>query len=48
VARILTAVYETQEEWEMNVMCVNGAMYFEEHLTEAKLREKCGDHPFIF
>jgi hypothetical protein len=24
----------------MNVMCVDGTMYFEEHLSEAKLKEK--------
>ena len=24
----------------MNVMCVHGTMYFEEHITEAKLAEK--------
>jgi RAT1-interacting protein len=25
----------------MNVMCVHGTMYFEEHISDAKLAEKC-------
>ena len=40
VNRILTAVYETRDEWELNVMSVKGTLYFEEHLTEERLREK--------
>jgi RAT1-interacting protein len=36
----MTAPYEDQDGWEMNVMFVNGTMYLEEHLTEAKLYEK--------
>jgi RAT1-interacting protein len=36
----LTAPYEERNEWEMNVMSVEGTLYFEEHLTEARLREK--------
>ncbi|KAF5340876.1 hypothetical protein D9758_012156 [Tetrapyrgos nigripes] len=40
MTRILTAPYEDQDGWEMNVMFVNGTMYLEEHLTEAKLHEK--------
>ena len=38
--RILTAPYENRDGWEMNVMLVNDTMYFEEHLTAAKLIEK--------
>jgi RAT1-interacting protein len=41
--RILTAPYEERDGWEMNVMCVNGTMYFEDHISETKLAEK-----FIF
>ncbi|KAF8206227.1 hypothetical protein K438DRAFT_1816842 [Mycena galopus ATCC 62051] len=40
LTRILTAPYEEREGWEMNVMCVDGVLYFEEHRDEAKLREK--------
>jgi hypothetical protein len=28
-------------------MCVDGVLYFEEHLSEARLREKCV-HPYLF
>ncbi|KAJ6461754.1 RAI1-domain-containing protein [Mycena sanguinolenta] len=45
VARILTAPYEERDgwetasrQWDMNVMRANGVLYFEEHLTEEKLR----------
>jgi RAT1-interacting protein len=38
--RILTAPYEERDGWEMNVMYINGTMYFEEHLSDAKLMEK--------
>jgi RAT1-interacting protein len=38
--RILTAPYEEREGWEMNVMCVNGTLYFEEHLSEEQLKKK--------
>ena len=38
--RILTAPYEEREGWQLNVMCVNGTLYFEEHITDAKLLEK--------
>ena len=40
VNRILTAVYETRDEWELNIMSVKGTLYFEEHLTEDRLKEK--------
>ncbi|KAJ7903314.1 RAI1-domain-containing protein [Mycena olivaceomarginata] len=40
LTRILTAPYEERDGWEMNVMCVDGVLYFEEHLDEARLREK--------
>ncbi|KAJ7928857.1 RAI1-domain-containing protein [Mycena leptocephala] len=38
--RILTAPYEEREGWDLNVMCVGGVLYFEEHLDDARLREK--------
>ena len=38
--RILTAPYEDRDEWEMNVMYVDGTLYFEEHLSEARLQDK--------
>ena len=38
--RILTAPYEEREGWKLNVMCVNGTLYLEEHISDAKLLEK--------
>jgi hypothetical protein len=38
--RILTAPYEEREGWQLNVMCVNGTLYLEEHLSDARLIEK--------
>lgn len=29
-----------RDGWELNVMRVNGTMYFEEHLSTEKLKEK--------
>ncbi|KAF9473916.1 RAI1-domain-containing protein [Pholiota conissans] len=40
MTKILTAPFENRDGWEMNVMNVGGTLYFEEHLTEAKLQEK--------
>ncbi|KJA19867.1 hypothetical protein HYPSUDRAFT_104734, partial [Hypholoma sublateritium FD-334 SS-4] len=40
ITKILTAPYENRDGWEMNVMYVDGTLYFEEHLTDAKLKEK--------
>ncbi|KAJ7450288.1 RAI1-domain-containing protein [Mycena galericulata] len=40
LTRILTAPYEEREGWELNVMCVGSVLYFEEHLDDARLREK--------
>ncbi|KAG1737120.1 RAI1-domain-containing protein [Suillus paluster] len=40
MTKILTAPYEESVGWELNVMCVDGTMYFEEHLSDAKLKEK--------
>jgi RAT1-interacting protein len=37
---MLTAPYEERDVWELNVMCVDGTMYFEEHLSDEKLKEK--------
>ncbi|SJL09830.1 uncharacterized protein ARMOST_13211 [Armillaria ostoyae] len=39
-SRILTAPYEDRDGWELNVMCINGTMYFEEHISNQKLSEK--------
>lgn len=38
--RILIAPYEERDSWELNVMSLNGTLYFEEHLSEAKITEK--------
>ncbi|KAF8972217.1 RAI1-domain-containing protein [Flammula alnicola] len=40
MTKILTAPYENRDGWELNVMFVNGTLYFEEHLTEERLKEK--------
>lgn len=40
MTKILTAPYEERDVWELNVMCVDGTMYFEEHLSDAKIKEK--------
>ncbi|RDB26378.1 Decapping nuclease RAI1 [Hypsizygus marmoreus] len=40
MTKILTSPYEEKEGWELNVMFVNGTMYFEEHLSESRLKEK--------
>ncbi|PBK75857.1 RAI1-domain-containing protein [Armillaria solidipes] len=40
MTRILTAPYEDRDGWELNVMCINGTMYFEEHISNQKLSEK--------
>ncbi|KAG2033307.1 RAI1 like PD-XK nuclease-domain-containing protein [Suillus americanus] len=45
ITKILTAPYEERDVWELNVMCVNGTMYFEEHLSDAKLKEKSDLEP---
>ena len=29
-----------RDTWELNVMSIDGTMYFEEHLSDEKLREK--------
>ena len=38
--RILTAPYEEREGWQLNVMCVNGTLYLEDHISDAKLLRK--------
>ncbi|KAJ7170847.1 RAI1-domain-containing protein [Mycena crocata] len=40
ITRILTAPYEERDAFELNVMRVGGTVYLEEHLSEARLREK--------
>ncbi|KAH7920240.1 RAI1-domain-containing protein [Leucogyrophana mollusca] len=40
MTKILTAPYEERDGWEMNVMALDGTLYFEEHLSEARLKEK--------
>jgi len=36
----MTSPYEERDGLELNVMFVNGVMYFEEHTSEARLKEK--------
>ena len=38
--RILTAPYEDRDGWELNVMCIDDMLYFEEHISDQKLRER--------
>jgi RAT1-interacting protein len=40
-SRILVAPYEDSEGWDLNVMSVNGTLYIEEHIDDAKLQSKC-------
>ncbi|KAF6754568.1 RAI1 like PD-XK nuclease-domain-containing protein [Ephemerocybe angulata] len=40
MTKILTAPYEERDGWDLNIMCVNGTLYFEEHLTDRRLQEK--------
>ncbi|KAL5526380.1 RAI1 [Sanghuangporus sanghuang] len=40
MTKILTAPYEDRESWTLNVMCINNTLYFEEHIDNAKLKEK--------
>ncbi|KAH9915689.1 RAI1 like PD-XK nuclease-domain-containing protein [Fomitopsis serialis] len=40
MTKILTAPYEERDGWEMNVMDVGGTLYLEEHLSDAKLKDK--------
>jgi len=46
MTRILTAPYEEREGWELNVMCVNGTLYFEEYVSDAKILEKENMEPY--
>lgn len=39
--RLLTAPEENRDGWELNVMLVNGTLFLEEQLSEAKLASKC-------
>lgn len=49
VERILVAPYEERDTWDLNVMMIDDALYFEEHLTDAQLTEKsvtlCPSYP---
>ncbi|KAF9533915.1 RAI1 like PD-XK nuclease-domain-containing protein [Crepidotus variabilis] len=45
MTKILTSPYENRDGWELNVMSINGTLYFEEHLTDARLQEKNNMEP---
>lgn len=38
---MIVAPYEDRDGWSINVMRVNGVLYFEEHLTDTQLEAKC-------
>ncbi|KAI0773674.1 RAI1-domain-containing protein [Fomes fomentarius] len=40
MTKILTAPYEERDGYELNAMYVNGTLYLEEHMTDAKLVDK--------
>jgi len=40
MTKLLTAPYEERDGWDLNVMLINDTLYFEEHLTDAKLEQK--------
>ncbi|KZT41813.1 RAI1-domain-containing protein [Sistotremastrum suecicum HHB10207 ss-3] len=37
MTKIFTAPYEQREGWDLNVMCVNGTIYLEEHVSDRQL-----------
>ena len=37
---MIVAPYEDRDGWSINVMQLNGVLYFEEHLTDAQLEAK--------
>lgn len=45
MTKILISPYEERDGWEMNVMFVQGTMYFEEHFTDDRLREMQNMNP---
>ncbi|KAG6830863.1 hypothetical protein H0H92_014228 [Tricholoma furcatifolium] len=45
MTRILTSPYEEREGWDLNIMCIENTLYFEEHLSEEKLKEKNNMEP---
>ncbi|KAF9446833.1 RAI1-domain-containing protein [Macrolepiota fuliginosa MF-IS2] len=40
MTKILTAPYEERDGWELNVMNVNGTLYFEEYVSDTRVQEK--------
>jgi hypothetical protein len=40
LGRFLIAPFEERDTWTLNVMLVDGALYFEEQFTEEQLKEK--------
>ncbi|EKM78837.1 hypothetical protein AGABI1DRAFT_121236 [Agaricus bisporus var. burnettii JB137-S8] len=45
MTKILTAPYEERDGWELNVMNVDGTLYFEEYVSEARAVEKQNMNP---
>jgi len=37
---MIVTPYEERDGWNINVMQVNGVLYFEEHLTDVQLEAK--------
>ncbi|KAI9463298.1 RAI1-domain-containing protein [Lactarius psammicola] len=40
MTKVLTAPYEDRDGWELNVMHTNGTLYFEEFISDSRLKEK--------
>lgn len=40
MTKILTAPYEDRDGWELNMMHKNGTLYFEEFISDSRLKEK--------
>ncbi|KAH9041705.1 RAI1-domain-containing protein [Lactarius pseudohatsudake] len=40
MTKILTAPYEDRDGWELNIMHKNGTLYFEEFISDSRLKEK--------
>jgi len=40
MTKIITAPYEDRDGWELNIMHKNGTLYFEEFISDSRLKEK--------
>ncbi|KZT23079.1 RAI1-domain-containing protein [Neolentinus lepideus HHB14362 ss-1] len=45
ITKILTAPYQERDGWDLNVMYLNGTLYFEEHASEEQIKENENMNP---